>query len=91
MIQLGAAQRRGPVQHRPNMSVTDPSTSSPPRELLCRACKGSGVCTRCNASGQVRTSGVTVRCLVCSGSTVCPVCRGTGWVAQPLPTPPPAC
>lgn len=60
-----------------------PAPADPPAELLCRPCKGSGVCPRCDASGLVLALGRPMRCLACRGSTVCPECRGTGWVQRP--------
>ena len=57
-------------------------------ETLCRPCRGSGVCVRCDAAGLVRAAGQRVKCLACKGSTVCHECRGRGWVQLP-PVPPP--
>lgn len=65
--------------------MTTPATA---RELLCKPCKGSGVCPRCDVVGQVRVSGRAYKCLACRGSTVCTECRGTGWVLQPPPPEP---
>ena len=46
----------------------------------CRACDGTGYCSRCKGDGRYLSgaTNILVECSICGGSGACPICYGTG-------------
>lgn len=51
--------------------------------VICRGCKGSGDCRRCEGEG-IDPAGNLKKCRRCKGTGVCTGCNGSGWVIIPV-------
>lgn len=47
----------------------------------CKACGGTGICSKCKGDGYVKSYKIFVgstKCKTCDGKDKCPECKGTG-------------